>query len=478
MVLRNMLSMTGLNVAKALSSLLVSTMMAGLVAPDRYGLVAFAIPLMAFITLVTDLGLTSAIVRHPNLDPNQAGATVGVLGLAGFVGASVMAASAQWIENATQLTGLSPVLYGFSAITAFSIWATAPRALLERRLAYPKISAIEAGGLLGALIVFVFATRASYGIFSLVFFHLVLQGIRAIGFSWLARGLFAINVGVSRILELAKIGGWVFLSNLMAYSARNVDRILIGSYLGASSLGLYSLGYQFMTIPLILFSWPVSGVLLSTLARLNNDQARKNDVTTAIITGTAAISMPMMTFLAIWIEFPVHHFLSDHWRGVGTIIATLAPVGAVQSIAAYNGAVLVEKGAVRLNFNLSLLSGLGLSAVFGSTVWLGLSALINLYAVVSILISFVMIYYMCRETGISWRRLMSCMTPGLAASFSAVCVTVTVVGWSPPSLLSWLSGVFIYITVVLFVFALDRRRLLTSLKALTERGPKPVGAVA
>src|SRR5215471_15264257 len=130
MILRNIFSMSGLNALKAVAALVVSGTVAGAVSPQEYGLAAFAVPLMALITLITDMGLASAVVREPDLDSHQAGATVSFMAIGGIVGGLLLALSAHWIERAARLPGLSVVLLGFSAVATLSICATTPRALL------------------------------------------------------------------------------------------------------------------------------------------------------------------------------------------------------------------------------------------------------------------------------------------------------------------------------------------------------------
>lgn len=115
MLLRSIASMSLLNVAKAAAALLISVGIAARVAPAEFGLVAFAVPLMALLTLLTDLGLSSAIVRHPALDRRQAGAVLSLLGGAGAVGGALLALGAARLEQALQLPGLTPVLQGLPA---------------------------------------------------------------------------------------------------------------------------------------------------------------------------------------------------------------------------------------------------------------------------------------------------------------------------------------------------------------------------
>jgi O-antigen/teichoic acid export membrane protein len=467
MILRNMILMTGLNVAKAAASMVITIMIAGVVTPEQFGLVAFAIPLMAFIMLLTDLGLTSAIVRHPELDLLQAGSAVGAMAIAGLLGGLGMAIAATPAEAGLRLPGVAQVLIGFSLVTALSIWATAPRALLERKLAYRKIAGVEAAALLAALAVCGLGATASFGILALIAFHVVLQGIRALAFSLLAQPLFVLGLDFKRISGLARVGGWVFVTNLLSYSARNLDRMLIAGVLGAGSLGLYGLAYQFMTIPLILVSWPISGVLLSTLARMPKGSADKARVVCAVITGTATIALPLMTFLLFGIRYPIEAFYASHWDGLAETVALLAPVGAVQAIAVYNSAVLVEKGAVRLNFYLGLVNGIVLSAVFLATVWFGLFVLVVGYAIAASLVSALMIQVMCREAGIGAGTFFRCLAPGMTASILGTAVVAVTSGLTQKSFGAWSICAASYVAAVLLGLLLQRTWLIQSMRVLT-----------
>lgn len=466
MILRNMVVMTGLNLSKAGAMVLISVLIAGAVPPHEYGLVAFAIPLMAFVTLLTDLGLSSAIVREPTLDRRQAGATLALMGLVGLAGGALVAAAAQPIEHALAMPGLARVLLGFAAVTACSVWATVPRALLERDLAYRRIALVEGGALALALGAFCLALMAGRGIDALVGFHVLLQAVRAAGFMLLARGLASRGGTLAGIAPLVRVGGWVFVTNLLAFAARNLDRFLIGAVLGASALGLYGLAYQFMTIPLMLIAWPASGVLLASLSRMGPDEHGKAAVVCAVFTATATAALPMMAFLTFGARYPADAFLSHHWDGLADIVAVLAPVGAVQAIAAYNGAVLVQQGRVRLNFQLGLLNGVALCAVFAATVGMGLRTLVLAYAVVAVGVSAVMIVCTCRAAGIGARRFLACLLPGLLATAAGMLAATAAGGWHVNSLSGWAASALAYAGAVAAVCVLQRGSLLGSLQVL------------
>lgn len=466
MILRNMVVMTGLNLGKAGASVLISLLMAGAVPPQEYGLVAFAIPLMTLVMLLTDLGLSSAIVRHPALDRRQAGTTLRLMAAIGLLGSALVAAAAWPLQRLMAMPGLAPVLLGFAAVTACSMWATVPRALLERTLDYRRVALVEAAALLAALAWFCVGLMAHLGILALVGFHVLLQAVRAAGFTVLARGLAERGGRLADVLALMRVGGWVFLTNLLSFASRNLDRFLIGAVLGAAALGLYGLAYQFMTLPLMLIAWPASGVLLATLSRMGADAQAKAAVVCAVLTATATIAVPLMAFLSLGARYPLQALLAQHWSGLADIVAVLAPVGAVQSLAVYAGTVLMARGRVRLHCALGLLNGVGVCGVFAATVWAGLATLVAGYAVASVLLCGLSLGVACREAGISARRFAACLQPGVLATAAGLLAWAASGGPHPQSLAGWFTSTLAYVLAVALACLLQRGSLLASLRVL------------
>ena len=132
-----------------------------------------------------------------------------------------------------------------------------------------------------------------------------------------------------------------------------------------------------MTLPLVLLSWPASGVLLAILSRMDN-RTERTSLISAAISLTANITFPLMTFVGLALDFPIRHFYSNHWAGFAADHSVAGkPVGAIQSIAVYNGPVLIERRKMKLNFILGVLNGVGLGLVFVFSVFFNLMVLVT-----------------------------------------------------------------------------------------------------
>ncbi len=418
MLFRSMALMTLLNMAKAAVSLIVSVLVGRHIAPGDYGLVTFAIPLMALVTLLTDLGLSSALVRHPDLTPRTQARALSFLAWLGLAAGGLLALIAMPMEAWVRLPGLTPVLLSFALVTALAIWATGPRALLEREMAYGQVSLTEGVALLMAIVAFLVLIAMQAGLAAVLAFHVVLQAVRALGFNLHAWRRYAHAGPFSEMRPLLAIGGWVLATNLLSFMGRNLDRLVIAPVLGATALGLYGMAYQFMTIPLVLISWPASGVLLSALSKFHGAPDQRRRIVLAVVTLTALFSGPFVAAMVFVIDEPVHWFFGERWHGLLDLIWWMAPVGAVQSIAALAGAVLVQAGKVRENFLLGVLNASALGLTFVLTVSHGLAHLVMAYSVVAVLVSCVMIQRMCVELGMGAGQLLRAIAPGVLAGLA------------------------------------------------------------
>nr|CBA27721.1 hypothetical protein Csp_A03700 [Curvibacter putative symbiont of Hydra magnipapillata] len=455
MIIRSIGLMTVINILKGAVSLLLSFYVAKAVSPAEFGLIAFAIPLAALITLLTDLGIANAIVRERSLSKAQSGSALVMMLAFGLVGGGTLALLATPIQWASGLPGVHDVVLGFAVVACFSVWATCPRALVERELQYSTISAVELTALLAGTGGFFFALHAGWGVFALVAFHVILQCIRSLVFLWCARGLFTWVLVPRGIKPLLQTGGWIFASNLLSYASRNLDRFIIAANLGAAAVGLYGFAYQFMTVPLVLLAWPASGVLMSTLSRLNDDIESKKKVVEGFLAITAAAVFPMMASIAFLSSYPLQSFLSDKWLGVDHYIALLAPLGAAQALAVYASATLVADGRMVLNFRLSLLNGLIIPIGFLVSAPFGLSVSVSSYLLLNSIVCGLMIYYMCSTTNISARNFIELLLPGILATIVVVLVNLMPIRSTDSAKTDWViltsASVFgVFVSIIIF----------------------------
>lgn len=471
-MLKNLASMSSLNLFKAGVQFAISTLVTLFVLPAEYGLITFSLPIIQFIALMTDLGLGSAVIRERHLPPEDAGAALAVsLAIATISGLS-LALLAGVLQTWTGMPGLEAVLAALAFAVACTIAAAIPRAMLERALRYQQIAMVEGGAtIMAGLICALLIAAAGAGIWGVIAFHVTLQGARAIAFLALTRTSYRLDGNWRRVLPLVRFGSWVLASNLVNFAARNAQSLLIGGVLGAGAVGLYGIAYQVMILPLMALAWPASGVLLATLSKLRGAEERGPDRATfappvlSLSLITATITFPLMAWVTIGLDFPVHALLAPEWHAALGLIAWMAPLGAVQALAAYNGAVLIAGGHARLQFHVNLASSAALLAGFCLSLRFGLAAFALTYCVVGTLVAAGQIGAKLWGAGIPPRAYLRMLAVPTIATLAG-CTTAALYGLRPHDWPSWAGMSLAYACAVLAVNAVGRRPIVRAVRGL------------
>jgi O-antigen/teichoic acid export membrane protein len=469
---KNILSMSGLSLFRNAVQFGMNIAIATFVTPADYGLVVFTAPFLLLVATLTDLGMTSAITRAPALSRREAGAAMGVM-IAGGIGCALLMALAAWpLQRAIGMPGLAPVMTAMSAVVVLSIAAATPRALLERELRYGRIAGIEAAAiLLSAAAALAFAWQGA-GVWSLVGYNLLVQGIRLGGFGWETRGRLRPNLQIRRLRHLLSFGGWVLATNLLNFFARNSDNLLIGASLGAAAVGVYGLAYQFMLAPLMAITWPTSSILLATLRNQDPRSRSAQAMVEGVLSATALIVMPAMLYLTFGLAYPVAALLSPRWTAVPEIVAWLAPAGALQAIASYNGVLLMVAGKARAQFVLTVVNAALLVLTFLLSLPYGLMALVRAYTMASSLLSLAFLAMIVALSGLGLRRLAGSVAPALLASGAGILAVTATTGTHPDGTMRWILATGLYGAAVLGTYAVLHVHVRRTLSVLLARAPQ------
>ncbi len=458
--------MSGLSLFKALVQFGITTLVALFVLPGEYGLITFSLPIIQFIAVFTDMGLASAIVRQPGLTREQAGGAFSFSLAIGLIAALLLGATAYPIQHWTGLANLAPVLIALALAVFFTILAGVPRAIMERSLQYHRIAVIEGIGTLVAGAVCAVSVMLGAGIWSVVLFHVTLQGLRAICFLIESRHAMAINSRWRAITGLLSFGWWVLATNLLNFAARNAQNLLIGAWLGAVAVGLYGLAYQFMILPLMAISWPASGVLLATLSNsANADGERFSPPILGVALITALIAFPLMIWMTFGLAFPIQMLLAPGWEHMIPLLQVLAPLGAIQALASYNGAVLLARGHSRLQFWINFISSAVLLIGFLVALPHGVKRFAEVYFVLGMATALLQICAKLWAAKISMTAYLWTLAPpiaGTAAGFAAAWM----IGLESSDWTHWATVTGGYGVAVLAVYALSSRKILRELQAL------------
>lgn len=342
--------------ARVGSQLISLVVLARLLPPQAYGLIAMAMTVTNLAFMFRELGTMATIVQRPVLGERLQSTLYWVNVALALVIAAAMVALATPVAIAYGEPQLAPIVRVLALSVPLSSIAAVQQALMERDSQFRTLARIEAvAAVAGVLSAIVIAANGG-GAWSLVCQMLVLTGLTALqawrASPWRPRWLFD-------VAELRTIYGFVgnySLFQFITYLQRNVDSVIVGKTLGSAALGLYAMASKVMLFPLQNITGIATRVLLPAMSRRQHAGA---ELGVLFLRAGAVISMltaPLMAGL-YYLRTPfIELFFGPRWSEAAGLLQWLAPSGLVQSLHAPATALLLALGKAGLLLRLSLLN--------------------------------------------------------------------------------------------------------------------------
>ncbi len=173
-----------------------------------------------------------------------------------------------------ELAGITSLL---GASFFFSGCAAQPLALLRRQMRFKPITLCDQWSTLAGAITGVAAALSGFGYWALVI-QVVVQQFAFVLLLLLLLGGYRPKISpgsaVYGLTGLLTFGGYMAGYSAINYFSRNLDNVLVGRVCGAEQLGYYSRAYFLMTLPTLLASGMLNGVMIPALSALQADRER------------------------------------------------------------------------------------------------------------------------------------------------------------------------------------------------------------
>jgi O-antigen/teichoic acid export membrane protein len=346
----------GVQVLKFVINIGATAVLARLLIPDDFGLVAMIVSLTGIARVFNDLGLSLAVVQRPHITHRESNCVFWIVVGAGLVIALVVALGGRLFAvllNDPRLTMVSPVI----ALTfVFSALGSQHQALLKRHMRFGTVSSIELFSGLGSYLVAIGLASAGIGYWALVLQQVLVFAFIA-GASWVVcswrPGLPAWEPSVKNMIGF---GGNVTGSNLLNYLCRNLDNILIGRFVGAAALGLYSKAYQLLLLPIWQINIPMQSAMLPALSRVQFEPQRFKQIYLKSIMAIVTVGMPLVVFMFVRADSLIRVALGREWLGAVPLFRLLAPAAFMDTFNIAGGLILTTLGQTSRQLRLSAVS--------------------------------------------------------------------------------------------------------------------------
>jgi lipopolysaccharide exporter len=288
--------------------------LARLLTPDDFGLVAIGLAVLAIAQSLTEFGLVAALIQLPATDKSQRDTawTMNVLrglGVTGvlFVGAPLIAAGfaeprATAIIRALALTAL------LRAASSIEI------ARLNREFRFGGLAAIKLGADIANTIVAISLAR-SLGVWALVWGAIVGAASHFAVSYIVAPYRPSLRLADDAALTLVRFGRWIFVESVLWVAGEAALRWMVATRLGVAEVGLLFMGMRLASVPSQLTSELVSEVAFPIYAHLQDDRAKAAATFRGLLISVAALLVPACLVFAWLVPDIVTHVLGERWQG-------------------------------------------------------------------------------------------------------------------------------------------------------------------
>lgn len=334
--------------------------LANLLVPSDFGLIALALIFIGFLTLFKDMGMSSAIIQRDKNSENLLSTVFWTNLFLGLLYTAIIFICARFIADFYNEPKVELILKVFSPTFMISGISVLHKAILEKELKFKILAKIELLAVIFGSSIGIILAISGYGVWSLVF-QSILNTIITTILLWkesdfrpkLVYSLHELKSLISYSLNLA---GY----NLFNYFVRNADYMLIGKFLGNDALGHYYLAYKIMLYPVQNISAIIIRVLFPIYSSIKNNLERYKSIYLNISKTIAAVTFPLMLGIFIAARPFVETFFSTRWDQdlLIVLIMILAPVGLIQSIAFTTGSIYMSVGKTNYMFGWGIITGI------------------------------------------------------------------------------------------------------------------------
>lgn len=373
--------------------------LARVLTPDDFGLVAMVATIMGFLRIFNEAGLSTATIQREGITQAQVSNLFWTnLALGGIVTVllAVSSPAIAWFYREPRLVTITLALSVTFILTSSTVQHIA---VLKRQMRFGVVAAVQTGAAVIGVAVGVGMAWFDFGYWSLVAMNLV-TAVAGCVLTWAASSWRpGLPVRRSGTRSLLAFGANLTVSSFLWSLVRGSDALLIGRIFGPASLGLYSRAQALLLRPVEQFISPLETVVVPTLSRLQNQPERYRAMVFQVFDVVALVSFAFGGLL-----FSLAHpltlvVLGSQWEQAAPIFAGFTLVALYAPITNVAGWLITSQGRGRDFLVLTSTACASTLVAFGTGLLFGPAGVAVAYSISCLVVQLPVAYYIAGRAG-------------------------------------------------------------------------------
>ena len=299
--------------ARAPLSLLAVAILARLLTPADFGVVALGMIVVTLSNVLVDGSFGMILIQRKSINPALIGASLALAGGLAIIFTAAVILSSPLIEQQFDFPRLDEVLLVAALVLPVTAVTMVTTALLQRNFRFATLTAIQLVSQIAYTIVGVGLAFAGAGMWALVWAQVTSFVFEALAGAFAVRKQYRLSISYPALREVFGFGGMFTISKLLNWSANNADKIVVGRFFGPAELGFFTRASLLMKTARDLSGAGPIRVLFSSFAKIQHDVVRMRNAYLRALSITLIVSGLVSAFMIVNAKLVVDILLGPQW---------------------------------------------------------------------------------------------------------------------------------------------------------------------
>ena len=411
-------------------SIITSIILARLLTPNDFGLIAMITVITGFAGIFVDMGFGSALIQKKEINQRELSSVFWFNLVVACLLTLLFVSSAHFIAAFYHEPLLIPLTFFISLNFMFSGLGVIQKTLLTKEVDFKTLFKVQVTAQPLAVLVAIIMAWRGYGPWSIATQMVLNSLLTSTILWWLSKWKPTAEFHWESIRDLMGFSMNLFGNKSLNYWVRNLDNLLIGKFIGTDSLGIYSRAYKFLMFPLVNISQVISRVLFPSLSQIQDDKKKIKHVYLMVSRAIALVAFPILAAFFVLADPLVIGLFGEKWSAMIPILKIFAILGVLQSVGTIISNLYLSQGRADLMFRVGLFLQLLLMAAIIIGLRWGIIGVAIAYTIATFITSYINHKYAGQLVNIKYYEILR--------NLSGIFFTTVAMGFCVYSLDAWL----------------------------------------
>lgn len=294
-------------------SFVIAIILARLLSPTEYGVVAIIAIFTTFANVFIVNGLNTSLIQKKDADKLDFSTVFVCTLVLAVVLYGLLFLSAPLIARYYKMPELTLYTRVFSLILVFQAYLTIQQAFIARHMIFRKnFYGVLVGNSISGVVGVVMAYNG-YGVWSLITQHILAVIINTITLHFIIDWKPSLKFSLKRARPLMDYGAKIMGSSIIGTLYDEFRQLIIGLFYSPADLALYNRGNALPHLVTVNLDYPIMSVAFPAMANHSEDKERVRNMLRRLIQVTSFVSYFLLTLMAVASKPLIHVLLTDKW---------------------------------------------------------------------------------------------------------------------------------------------------------------------